>query len=406
MKTGNRVGVLAALLALAASTAMGETYGHALTPGAEVSTPLPSGTHMKVFLPSNYRPDAKWPVIFFYHGQNGSPTTGLIRQYTSDRDYIVVGLPYVTPEGDKPVPDFANRELPNLRVARQWLAAHASTDEARVYLGGVSKGGWATSLLGETELPRLAGLIILLAGRSYPFATAPGGTAYRGKPIYLGDGETDNNMRSARQATTFFQRQGAQVTFEEYLGLGHTMPQEAPRLRTWLLTQSRYAARDVAAQAALGQWFTNAVTAIKATADVSEKFRLALDLIRDPRLWLCQPPAGATAQQLLQEATARAPAKEEWNAENTYWNLLWKVTNLRTPDDLRSTRDGFLQVSVTYPNTRWSKLATEDYRILSDAYDRTMATKTTLTNITTRAGVNNRGIPTPRWSGNKIIFDR
>ena len=136
------------ILPCALLPAMGETYGHALTPGVEVSVSLPSGAHMKVFLPANYRPDAKWPVIFFYHGQNGSPTTSLIRQHTGDHDYIVVGMPYITPEGDKPVPDFAGRELPALRAARQWIATHASTDEARVYLGGVSKGGWAASLLG------------------------------------------------------------------------------------------------------------------------------------------------------------------------------------------------------------------------------------------------------------------
>lgn len=396
-----------ATLATVLVASAGEPPGAALTAGAESSvTVQQTGAQIKVFLPANYKPDSKWPVVFFFPGTGGSASTALIRRYTDERDFIVVGLPYVTPNSEQPLPDFVSRELQNFRAARQWLAAHASTDETRVYLGGISKGGWTTTQVGEAELPRLAGLIILIAGRGHPFSVAPGGTAYRGKPIYLGDGETDNNMRPARQATMFYQTRGAAVTFEEYPGIGHALPQEAPRLRTWLLTQGRYHNRDAAVQAELGLWFTNAVTAVKAATDVSEKLRLALDLVRDPRLWCCAPPAGATAQTLLKEATARSPAKEEWTAETTYWNLLWKSVNLHTVEELRATRDGFLQISVTYPTTRWAKLAAEDHRLLSDAYDRTMASRTTATNTTTFPGVNNRGIPTPRRFGNKIIFDR
>ena len=408
-RTINLPGLAVAVTALAATfgAVANEPAGQTLAAGAESTVVVPqTGARLNVFLPTNYRSDAKWPAIFFFPGQGGAPSTALIRHYTGDRDYIVIGLPYVTPESDKPLPDFADRELQNFFTARQWLATHASMDEVRVYLGGVSKGGWTTSLLGESELPHLAGLIILLAGRSFPVATAPGGAAYRGKPIYIGDGETDNNMRPARQATTFFQLRGAAVTFEEYPGLGHKMPDEAPRLRAWLLAQNRYATHDAVRQAELNQWFTNAVAAVRAAVTAGEKFRRALDLVRDPRLWFCAPPAGATAQQVLQEATARSPAKEEWAAENTYWNLLWKSINLRTLDELRATRDGFLELSRRQPPSRWGQLAAEDYRLLADTYDRTLAARSSTTNITTRTGVNNRGIPVPRWSGNKIIFDR
>ena len=404
MKTFLQAVCGAVLLALAASAASGQT----LTAGTESAVTLPlSGAQMLVFLPTNYKPDTKWPIVFFYPGQGGKPTTHLIRQHTGDRDYIVVGLPYVTPDSDKPQPEFASRELQSFRAARQWLVAHASTDEARVFLGGTSKGGWTTSLLGEPELPRLAGLIIVLAGRSFTAASAPGGAAYRGKPVFIGDGETDNNMRPARQAATFFQLQGAAMTFEEYAGLGHATPPEAPRLRTWLQTQARYYKRDAAALAELGAWFTNALTTARAATDAGEKFRLTLDLVRDPRLWLCPAAAGSAAQALLKEVTARSPARESWAAESAYWDLLWKVTSLRTLDELRATRDGFKKLADDHPALRWGQLAAEDYRFLSDAYDRSVAAKAATTNnFTTHPGVNNRGIPVPRRVGNKIIFER
>ena len=376
-----------------------------LAAGTESVVVVPqTGARMKVFLPANYQATNKWPAIFFFPGQHGTPSTTFIRRHLDDRDCIVAALPYVTPDSDKPLPDFASRELQNFRTARQWLTTHVSVDETRVLLGGISKGGWTTSLLGEPELSRLAGLIIVLAGRSFPFTSAPGGAAYRGKPIYIGDGETDNNMRPARQATTFFFLHGAATTFEEYVGLGHATSPDAPRLRAWLRVQTRYHQRDGPTLAELGQWFTNTFATAKAAPNNPEQFRLALDLVRDPRLSLCGAPSEKAARNWFKEVTSHSPAKEEWTAETTYWDLLWKVTSLRLLDDLRATRDGFQKLSATYPTSRWGQLAAEDYRILADAYDRSAGAMTT--NQTTTTGVNNRGIPVPRRVGNKIIFDR
>ena len=78
-------------------------------------------------------------------------------------------MPYV-PDGDRPSTAqgqtaYLKSELASLHDARSWLTAHASVDEARVFLAGASKGGWTVGLLGEAELPKVGGLIILLAGR-------------------------------------------------------------------------------------------------------------------------------------------------------------------------------------------------------------------------------------------------
>ena len=84
-------------LALAAVAAGAQS----LAPGTETAVTLPlSGAQLKVFLPSNYTPETKWPAVFFYPGQGGKPSTGFIRQHTADRDYIVVGVPYVTPDSN------------------------------------------------------------------------------------------------------------------------------------------------------------------------------------------------------------------------------------------------------------------------------------------------------------------
>ena len=80
------------------------------------------------------------------------------------------------------------RELASYRVARSWLAAHASVDESRVFMAGVSKGGWTASSLGEMDLARLGGLIILLAGRPYASTRTLPVAALHNKPIYIGTG--------------------------------------------------------------------------------------------------------------------------------------------------------------------------------------------------------------------------
>jgi predicted peptidase len=192
-----------------------------LSPGVETEVTIPGGLGaMRVYLPTNYTPSRKWPVIFLYPGTNGDPTTSPIRAHANGRDWILVGMPYV--ESSPAVHSleeqnaYVQREVENFRKARSCIAGQAAVDAQRVYLGGISKGGWTTSMLANREMAGLAGLVILLAGRQRTGADPLDRAAVRNKPIYIGVGANEPNRLPALQARTVYESLGAVVTYEEY----------------------------------------------------------------------------------------------------------------------------------------------------------------------------------------------
>ena len=285
-----------------------------LAPGVESAIMLPnSGGTMQVYLPSNYTATQKWATVFFYHYMGGTPDTSFLRGLTEGRDYIVAGMSYLDDARPaSPVQDtesYMRRELANYRSARNWLIAHASVDEARIFLAGTSKGGWAASGLGELELPRLGGIIILLAGRPYGFGRSPSPDALHGKPIYIGTGETDPNNMAARLARELYRRNGAVVTFEEYAGRGHEVPSDEKRLRAWL--EANGPRRDRLSQPAdrkeLSAEIEKSRAAAMAEADPSTQYSRLLDLADDPRLPLCEAGVSAQIQRQLAALRGRPP---------------------------------------------------------------------------------------------------
>lgn len=141
----------AVLVVVTASVAIAESAAPAkpvFSPGRDTAIPWPGlEKSLIVYTPSNYDPAKTWPCIFFYHGMNGVPDTGLMRHYTAGSDSIVVAMEYVA-RGPVQVPtkeylDILRQELETYRGVRQWVTRHVAVDPQRVYLAGASKGaGW------------------------------------------------------------------------------------------------------------------------------------------------------------------------------------------------------------------------------------------------------------------------
>jgi predicted peptidase len=203
------------------------------------------GDHFLIYVPFDYTDDRKWPVIFFYHGASGRPTTDLIRQTTAGLGFIIVGMGYV--EGGKgPLTkgEYLNqlkRERKSVLKVKRYVAEHLKVDEQRLFIAGFSKGGWHTSAMLEFSGKVWAGAVILAAGRSRTVAsisTAAGKRALRGKPLYIGAGQKDPNLEAAKIAQKYYRRAGANVTFEEYEGLGHSYDPKVGTLREWLFVNA------------------------------------------------------------------------------------------------------------------------------------------------------------------------
>ena len=210
-----------------------------LRPGRETRVERDAfGGHVVVYVPTDYRASRSWPAIFCYHGQNGKPTAWPFRQVTGGRGFVIVGMRYLPDPGRLRPDEFrahVAREVALMQRVDAYVAGRLRTDPRRRIIGGFSKGGWFSSLLGEAAASRWAAICILGAGRHDRDRPLRNPRLVRGKPIYIGVGQNDPNNPHARLGRDFYRTAGARVTFEEFPRLGHQMNVGSKALRDWLL---------------------------------------------------------------------------------------------------------------------------------------------------------------------------
>lgn len=212
-----------------------------IMPGAEVRLETPkTGSYILVYVPEDYTPDRAWPIIFCYHGYNGKATTWPFTEATHGRGFIIAGMEYATKEYALHLG--MNRVGPEITQFDEALAMASSFLKVNpnvIFIGGFSQGGYSTSILGEQLLDRLAGLIILGAGRSAADRYPPPTKSLQRKPIFIGVGENDTvHHPRAKDAARIYKLWGADVTLEEWPGVGHAFDGTKSKLLDWLLAKS------------------------------------------------------------------------------------------------------------------------------------------------------------------------
>jgi len=143
----------------------------------------PSQTEMNylLWLPEGYGqdPDQKWPLILFLHGAGGGE---------NDSKFVMsYGLPEVLYQGDQPeefpfivvspqaypnVPWWDGDTLAILNALLDDVIATYPVDPARVYLTGLSMGGYGSWWL-ATAYPERFAAMVSVSGSGYRTATPP-----------------------------------------------------------------------------------------------------------------------------------------------------------------------------------------------------------------------------------------
>lgn len=198
-----------------------------------------------VYVPRNYSPDRKWPVILFLHGSGERGTDGLkqsqvglgtaVRLYP-ERYPAVVVMPQCAPEQrwDGAMADFA------LKALDQTVAEYQG-DPDRLYLTGLSMGGAGSWYLG-TQHPEKWAAILSICGRGDIPAIA---SKLKEKPVwaFVGDQDQPATVQFARDVHTALKSAGSsQVRYTEYPGVPHNSWDAAyaeKELPTWLFSQKR-----------------------------------------------------------------------------------------------------------------------------------------------------------------------
>jgi len=231
---------------------------------------LPDGAGQRryqVYVPCDYTPQRRWPVILFLHGAGEGGRDALLpTEYqlgsairrNADRFPAIVVFPQVQRQVG-----WADADV---RFALEALSATERefiTDPDRVYLTGVSSGGKATWYTLYRYPERFAAALIV-CGRAGPLTS--NGTvvresdpivpqvdghpitqlarAVRAIPVWVFHGDVDPifPIEDARAVTAELQRQGAVVRYTELAGFGHDVWDIAyysAEVADWLLMQSR-----------------------------------------------------------------------------------------------------------------------------------------------------------------------
>jgi predicted esterase len=221
----------------------------------------------QVFVPEDWTPHQKWPVILFLHGsgergEDGLDETdvGIGTAIRSDRGHFeaIVVMPQCRKNTWWTEPPMGDLAMTALRNATREF--HGDTN--RTYLTGISMGGYGSWYLAQKYPNTFAALVIVCGGIHPPAATLKahpelvnfsppdGPKAYTdaaakiGKvPVWIFHGADDNIVpvvESQRMADAM-KAVGAEVHYTEYSGVKHVAWDKAydePKLYPWLYSKT------------------------------------------------------------------------------------------------------------------------------------------------------------------------
>ena len=212
-----------------------------LLPGKEVRITAPKTRKtFLVYVPVDYTDKRPFPVLFYYHGYRGSATTQMFRHITKGEGFIVVGMNYATDlYYNKLLPTETAQEKIFFDEALELISTRLNVAKEYIFMGGYSQGGYSTTVLGEQLLDRLAGRIVLGAGRRDVDMNPPPAELIRGHPVFYGAGELDDpHYARAKRAAQLYTEWGADVTFEGWENETHSLSSKwltKTKMREWLI---------------------------------------------------------------------------------------------------------------------------------------------------------------------------
>jgi predicted peptidase len=197
-----------------------------------------------VFVPHGYDGKKKYPVILFLHGSGETGTDG--------QKQVKVGLGPAVKKRDKSfefIAIFPQSHKRNWRAGSEdGMRALAILDEVekdyqvdakRVYLTGLSMGGYGTWSLAAAHPERWAAIVPVCGG-----GNAKDAEKIKDIPCWCFHGDADKAVKVELSRTMIqaLKDAGAQPRYDEYPGVGHNSWDRAyatPELFEWLLQQKR-----------------------------------------------------------------------------------------------------------------------------------------------------------------------
>ena len=220
-----------------------------------------------IFLPADWSPRQKWPIILFLHGAGERGFDGLVEtqvgigaaiQRSRSRFPAIVVMPQCPTDHWWATADMEELALASLAEASKEFKG----DAKRTYLTGLSMGGYGTWDIAAKNPHKFAAIVPISGGIAVPESEkhmhpdlAKAGyldepesyknvAAKIGKmPVWIFHGADDKvvSPNNSRKMFAALRETGADVRYTEYPHVGHNSWEKAyadPDLTTWLLSKS------------------------------------------------------------------------------------------------------------------------------------------------------------------------
>ena len=195
-----------------------------------------------VYVPYEYAPSQQWPLILFLHGAGERGDDGLKQsavgighaiRMQSDRFPAIVVMPQC------PEDIWWDKALGDVRTVLEESRKEFNVDPDRIYLTGLSMGGFGTWIYGAMEIDTFAALMPICGGGKIEDAAT-----LAKRPIWAFHGGADTTVKpeESRKMVDAIKKAGGNIQYTEYKDVGHNSwdaTYSDPKAIEWLLAQRR-----------------------------------------------------------------------------------------------------------------------------------------------------------------------
>jgi len=198
--------------------------------------------HYVLYVPREYKPDQRWPLIVFLHGMGERGSDGLAQSEVGigrgirlhpDRFPCLVVMPQC--------PDKTTwlKAVKDIDTCLHDTRKDYSVDDDRVYLTGLSMGAYAAWQYGAEKVKTFAGIMPICGGGKVKDAEKLARV-----PIWAFHGADDPTVapKKSQEMVEAVKKAGGDVRYTEYAGTGHNSWDKAYEEKEaikWLLNQRR-----------------------------------------------------------------------------------------------------------------------------------------------------------------------
>jgi predicted peptidase len=215
--------------------------------GKQIATKLDTQVHVTLkyllYLPADYEKQDKWPLILFLHGagERGDDLDAVMTHGPPKLIEHGKQFPFIIVSPQCPTDHWWNNELVSLSALLDDVVKKYKVDQDRVYLTGLSMGGFGTWALAAYSPDRFAALIPICGGGEPLLARALTNT-----PVWAFHGAKDPivPVKRSQDLIDALARTNKEAKLTIYPEAQHdswTATYDNPEIYEWLLAHKRHA---------------------------------------------------------------------------------------------------------------------------------------------------------------------